>query len=75
MRLSLLILIKQVHPAECSESYHLSAESRRTSLIDVVFAFLISVLSLPAMYFAAILTGFGHSPGDIDLILYFNKGV
>jgi uncharacterized damage-inducible protein DinB len=24
---------------------------------------------------AAILTGFGHSPGDIDLILYFNKGV
>jgi len=27
------------------------------------------------MYFAAILTGFGHSPGDIDLILYFNKGV
>jgi uncharacterized damage-inducible protein DinB len=24
---------------------------------------------------AAILTGFGHSPGDIDLILYFNKSV
>jgi len=27
------------------------------------------------MYFAAILTGLGHSPGDIDLILYLNKGV
>jgi len=23
---------------------------------------------------AAILTGFGHSPGDIDMILYFNEG-
>jgi len=27
------------------------------------------------MYFAAILTGLGHSPGDIDLILYFNEGI
>lgn len=24
---------------------------------------------------AAILTGLGHSPGDIDLIVYLNKGV
>jgi uncharacterized damage-inducible protein DinB len=23
---------------------------------------------------AAILTGFGHSPGDIDLIVYLNEG-
>jgi hypothetical protein len=75
MVLSLSIWIKQVHPAVCSQYYHLSAESRRTSLIDVVLAFLINVSSLPAMYFAAILTGLGHSPGDIDLILYFNKGV